>query len=193
MKRISRGYAAALLLLLGAFGANAAPPIVTLTLSASQPQYTVGEQIEITVELSNISATESVTVSAYDTGNLRVRVKKNGKRVRPIAGFALHDEDPRELALAALTTLAPGESVTLPFDVALDSEFGSIIVDQRLAKFKPKSKKVNDRSRTHPLEGTGQFELQLTYKYRGADGVFSDVLHRRLKSNTLSFSIVAAP
>jgi hypothetical protein len=163
---------------------GAKTPPLTLNVAASAPTYNVGDQVVLTVTVTN-SSTAPVTASVFAPGSLRVvGLKRDGVKIPPTTTLMNFDEDPNFLRVEALTSIAPGGNAAIPFDVDLDGAVGVIITTVKLAKG-PHEHKAS----VYRLTGPGLYTLSLDYHYTGPDNGQPNVFHGTLKSNEVSFRL----
>jgi len=181
------GIALGLIIALAAPAVTAGPPL-SLTASTDKTQYALDETIVLTLRLENIG-TEPTTVTEATEGTYRVRVTRDGRRVRPERLLIRFSDDPLVDQVEALRTLQPTESVDVRHDVGRASPTGAEILEIRLAKASRKFHQARASTMTVP----GVYTVRLEYRYRGDDGGLPNVFRHRLRSNTVTFTLVAAP
>jgi hypothetical protein len=157
---------------------------LTLSASPSASSYAVGDQIELTLTLTNVSGAP-VTASTFPHGSLRlVGLTRDGVRIRPSRGVIHFEENPNLLRVEALTSIMPAGSAGIPFDVDLDDAVGSSITIVKLGSATRPHKTI-----VYRLTGPGLYRFRLKYRYAGPDGGNPNVFHRTLTSNEVSFTV----
>jgi len=160
------------------------PPPLTLNAAPSAPAYNIGDQVVLTVTLTNGSAAP-VTASTFDAGNLRVvGLKRDGVKIHPATGVINFQENPTYLRVEGLTSIMPGDSVAIPFDVDIDDAGGVIITAVKVGKGPHPDKAI-----VYRLTGPGLYTFSLGYHYTGPDNGQPNVFHGTLKSNEVSFRL----
>jgi hypothetical protein len=156
----------------------------------SKRRYAVGEQVDLRLALRLASRARSgVSVSTYANGTVHVRSVKRtrrGKRrpIRPHRSVMDFEEDPLLVQVESLTTIAPGEKATIPYDVELDGTAGVVLTDVRLRRSQEHVALV------YRLTGPGLYTLRLSYRYAGRSGGKANVFRGRLLSNRVRFRVV---
>jgi len=157
---------------------------LTLNVTPSAPAYSVGDQVVLTATLTNGSAA-AVTASTYAPGSVRlVGLKRDGVPIHPSKTVVDFEDDPNLLRVEALTSIMPGGSVPLPFDVLLDDSVGVIITTVKLGKGAHDHKAF-----VYHLTGPGHYTFHLRYRYTGPDNGQPNVFHGTLTSNAVSFQL----
>jgi hypothetical protein len=172
--------------------AHADDPL-TLVVTPSAPSYSISDSafgvfLDLQLNLDN-SALSAVRVTQHPYGSIRVkRVTRNGVVVKPFTRIVNFDQGPASVQLEKLTTLPPGGSVAIPFNVQIDEGIGVLINSVRLGRNKHKS-------RVYPLSGAATYTVQLTYQLRRPAGQAPlpsgppDVVRRKILSNVASFTL----
>ena len=189
------GWAPALLLLLALpLAASGGSPPLALTVTPSRIEFTRDDApsaLKLTLELA-ASAVTPVTVSTYGGGSIHVRrLTRNGVRVKPQRDMMVSFfEDPCLGNIGwFLVTLAPGESArvwghTLGLERGLSGD--PELLDIRCEK----GAAVHNKGvLVYSLPTPGVYELQLTYRYTGADGGCEHVFRGDVPSNVITLHL----
>jgi hypothetical protein len=153
---------------------------LTLTVTPSQSSYGPGDEIALSITLENTSG-GPVTASIYAPGNIRFKIKRDGKRVGPRRTIIHFDDDPRAVRVQQLMTLAPAQVVPIPFQVRPDRAITQVKLVNKGAH----------KAIVYPLSAAGVYTVTLRYKYTGPDtgapGLFRG---KTLKSNEATFTVL---
>ena len=189
-----RGLPALLLFLAFPLAASGGSPPLALTVTPSRIEFTRDDApsaLKLTLELA-ASAVTPVTVSTYGGGSIHVRrLTRNGVWVKPQRDMMVSFfEDPclGNIGLF-LVTLAPGESARV-WDHTLGLERG-LSGDPELLDIRcEKGAAVHNKGvLVYSLPTPGVYELQLTYRYTGADGGCEHVFRGDVPSNVITLHL----
>jgi hypothetical protein len=161
------------------------PPGLTFTVRSASTEYGLSEFISLTLTLSlDPNARTDVTVTTFEAGTISVvSATRDGESIEAMKGAANFVEDPVLLQVRFLRTIAPGKSVTIPFEVQLVPGQGSLLTVEQL------DPQGAHTSLIYPLVGLGLYRLQFLYKYTGPDNGRPNVFRGSLLSNEVHFRL----
>jgi hypothetical protein len=167
---------------------SAAPTsaLLTFTVDSSKHTYRLTEPIVLTLTLNlDRRAPTSVTVNTFEAGTITVaEALLNGQGISPMDWLAVFDDSLEGLQLNSLVALAPGQSVSIPFDVLAAQGGGALISDE---VFPPDG--TLPMASVFPLTAPGSYTLQLQYQYTGLDGGQPNVFRGVVVSNAVNFRL----
>ena len=164
-------------------------PIAEVRLESAQPTYSLGEHVNLTVHIHNLSS-EDIDVSASSLGNVSLFVDRNGVGIDPAFQMSQWLEPISLIQDRATTTIVAGGSTSFPlFGTQQGNRFGFV-------EFKPdvlpadKSDPAVPTYR-YPIQAPGEYTVRMVYEYR----VHPDRRNQRaedlppLESNPLIISV----
>lgn len=158
---------------------------LAFTVTPSARAYERSERITLTLALGlDRRARAGATVTTYGPGSIRVvSARRDGKAITPLEGTANFEVDPFLLQTTFLTTIGPGERVTIPFAVPQVPGAGSVLIVERL------DPDGAHTSRIYPLEKPGLYTFRFLYRYTGPDDGRPNVFRGEVLSNTVRFRL----
>jgi hypothetical protein len=162
---------------------------LTLTLSSSKPAYHVAEPVTLTLSIKNVSAS-SLTVSASDVGNIRLKLSFNGKQVKPTREIRSSYESVHAAQFDAVSPLHPGDVVTFPITTLARTNGTSCFLVERAPSNASDVPSVMDVF-MYAYGQPGTYKIEATYKYGASSRLRPrEAVAERVTSNLLTFSIL---
>jgi Effector protein len=165
------------------------------TVSSSKEAYDLSERIVLTLTLSldeRLSRKDTEEVEHRDTSKVTVETfeaetisvasaTRNGKPIEATDGATRYVDGPVGIQIRSLTTIDPGDHVTIPFDIPQSNEGSRLITAQ------PNPQSTTKIALIYSLAEPGWYRLQFRYRYTGPDGGKPNVFRGELLSNPVSF------
>jgi hypothetical protein len=132
-------------------------------------------------EIENRAPAE-MTVETFEAGTISVvSATRDGKPIQPTNGAARYLDDFGGIQIRSLTTIGPGNHVTIPFDIPQSNEGSQLITVQ------PNPQSSTKIALIFSLAEPGWHTFQFRYHYTGPDGGKPNVFRGALLSNPVGF------
>jgi Effector protein len=156
--------------------------ILTLTLSLNKHFSPTDTEEESSGEEVEHRDTSKVTVETFEAETISVAsATRNGNPIEPTDGATRYVDGPVGIQIRSLTTIGPGDHVTIPFDIPQSNEGSRLITAQ------PNPQSTTKITLIYSLAEPGWYRLQFRYHYTGPDDGKPNVFRGELLSNPVSF------